>query len=310
MLAPYLGVSALYGFTRDKQSSYIYSSKIDIKVTHLYMAVQAAIVPGVQYNLSDRIHLDFNVPITLMRFSYFYNKYINPTQTNGKDHYSYSDAFSFFKKDYMIARLGLGINLQSIEFHEYSKEKFIKTIRINSDLNINTAGKAVYSFENFTPVLTFLNKRNFSMHEIDLNPLSTSKYSFVAGGTGKYYRLRARYTFKYFFRHKSDVVIAPYAGISADLDYSDYLFKNNQAPEENYSWQDLSYSNAIIPGFQINPAWRIYVDLSCPLTFLLSGTEKNQAADPAQNKVGTYSYGILFPKMNNLGFKLGLGYKL
>jgi hypothetical protein len=300
-LSPYLGADILIGFAGDRRSvsklqSNLYSS------TDRTLGVQMSIVPGIQFLLSNRVYFDFSIPSTLLRISRFYFKEYSQFSIRS------NDLLSVFRKEYLQLRLAIGVYLENVSNKkEFKTEKYIKTVKLNSNLYFGYSYQNSFEFSGLAPVLTFQNKKNFEMHEIEFSQFSVDRNHFRSATYVRATNLNMRYQFNYFFIKREKKLVSPYIGSSYTL--SSYKSKsvNKIYPDNDYSELVLSSGLHIAPGIQFYPSPRLYLDLSIPLQVLTIQTVINKMPTP----YNAYYYKF-FPAFSykELYFRFGVGYRI
>lgn len=104
--SPYLGATVLSNFevfnTKPEKAG-----QFESKFTGFGTTV--ALAPGINYNISKRVFLDFNIPLEFYSFNYNQNKIENPTLTNNEKKHSETKN-DMPLEDILKFRFGLGIN--------------------------------------------------------------------------------------------------------------------------------------------------------------------------------------------------------
>jgi outer membrane protein W len=299
--SPYVGADILISYSRDKRTS----SKLQSNAytnTARELGLQMSIVPGIQFLLNNRIYFDFSIPLTVYRISRLHYK-----QYPQFDDHS-NEAFSIFNKQYFQARLAIGVYLENVSNKkDFKTEKYTKTIKLNSN------GYFVYNhgnnlgFSGLVPLLTFQNKKNFEMHEIELSNLSINRNHFRKANYNHATNLALRYQFNYFFIRREKKLFSPYLGTSYSLSYSKSKSVDKFYPDNNYGGVTLGTDLFIVSGIQFYPGERFYLDFSIPVTILTIDVNIIKKPNP---DVG-YFYKF-FPAFSykELYFRFGVGYKI
>jgi hypothetical protein len=305
--SPYLGVSYLFNISKSRLYQKYYGGQSHY--TFLQLSNQFALVPGIQYRLNDRVYFDLSVPIDIFRGSLYQRK------SKESSAYNYtarnSDWLSFFNSRYVNIRLGVGIIMNPEKRKEEADQKYIKTFKINFYPNSSFYNKQVnLSLSGLSPSITFQNVINRNMHEIEF-----TKASGQFNENQKNYSVSARYQYDYFFIKKPSL-FAPYIGASALFNYN---HNNNKTmfllnpTYTNYGSRSayFEYTLAAVPGIQIYPCSKFYLDLSLPVNIWGGGVGYYRTDNPLYVQ-DNYSgwYGDWEKRYHAWNFRAGIGFKL
>lgn len=316
LMMPYAGILLLTNFRLYKSENLgnnSFSNRSSIG-----LAAQVNIVPGLKYNLSDRVYFDLSVPINIFRGSYYYfaNNYKNGIDVIQQE-LAYADWFSGFNKHFYQVRFGAGVNIHS-KNRWRDAEKYLKSLRVNFNFANNLTSKDNYPIlRNDLASITFQNK-NFKnlIHEISL-PGLIGNWLGYSGGIDKRHSYYLRYQLSYLFLNESEVLVNPYFGLAYLIGYSKQGYSSYSGKYFSSSSNSWSHTYYINPGFQIYPNSKTYIDVCVPLDVFRWGINNSKDYDLATpgsaekyieiRKRSSYSY---LPEWHTLNIRIGIGVRL